>query len=68
MKSLFTTRIFRSGSSNVIALPREILKAYKWDRGDQLVYGINSEQVLFIRKLTDKEITELKALPSSTLL
>lgn len=64
MEQIYIGKIIRVGSSNAIVLPANILQAYNWQRGDHVVFGFNSEQALFLKKLSDDELRKLKPVPT----
>jgi len=60
IQSVFITKLQRNGNSLSIVIPREILKAFRWERGDMLIFGFAGVEQLFIKRITDKELQELK--------
>lgn len=60
MQTIFITKIIRVGNSLGVLIPSEILKGYHWERGDILVFGFAGQDHLYIKKLSDKEINDLK--------
>ena len=60
MESVFITKIIRVGTSNAVVIPVEILNGYHWQRGDILIFGFAGSEQLLLKRLTDKELKELK--------
>lgn len=63
MENIHISKIIKTGSSYGIVLTKEILTAYNMQRGDYIVFGFLSDEVLAMRKLTEKEKAELKPKP-----
>ena len=62
-QTMFIVKLNKQGTSLGITVPKEILKAYNWERGDYLVFGPESGEVLFLRRITPEEWQELKPNP-----
>ena len=60
MQSIFITKLSKQGTSLGVVIPVEILNAYHWQRGDVLVFGFAGEEQLFLKRLSDKELKEIK--------
>lgn len=60
MESIYITRVVTVGTSQGIVIPAPILRGMKWERGDRLVFGFARDNQIILRKLSDKEIRELK--------
>lgn len=60
MESFFITKLIKVGTSQGIVIPREILDAYKWERGDVLVFGFAGTEQLLVKRVSDVEIQKLK--------
>ena len=60
MEELHITKIVKMGNSLGIIIPSNILKGYKWERGDRLIFGMTADNVLSVKRPSDKEFKELK--------
>jgi len=60
MERLYTTKIMKTGSSLGIVIPRDILGACGWDRGDQLVFAVISGPTVILRQIDQNDINRLK--------
>lgn len=60
MERFYTTKIVKIGSSCGIVLPKDILAACMWERGDQVSFGVISGPTLVIRQISEQEIRRLK--------
>lgn len=60
MQTIFITKLAKQGSSLGIIIPRPILNAYNWQRGDVMVFGFHGNEQLFLRRMTDKDMQNLK--------
>lgn len=60
MQTFHTTKVIKTGSSLGIVIPKEILAACMWERGDHLVFGVLEGPTLVIKQLSEQEITRLK--------
>lgn len=60
MERFYTTKVVKIGSSKGIIIPREILTALMWDRGDVVSFGVIAGPTLVVRQLTDLEIRRLR--------
>jgi antitoxin component of MazEF toxin-antitoxin module len=60
MQSVFISKILRIGTSEGIVLPRNILNALKWERGDFVVFGFAGNEQIFIKRMTDEDMRKLK--------
>ena len=60
METLHTTKIIKTGTSLGIVLPVAILNGLALLRGDRLVIAIGNNNTIILRKLSDKEIRDLK--------
>lgn len=60
MQQIYFTKIMRTGSSDAVIIPKNILQGMKWSRGDHVVFGFGGTDQLTIRRLTDKEIKQLR--------
>lgn len=63
MENICITKIIRVGTSNAIVIPRAILNANNWERGDHVVFTLVGLESLIIKKLNDSEIQKLKSIP-----
>lgn len=60
MEQLKITKLNRIGDSLGIIIPKNILSALKWERGDQVVFGIFNDDTVAVRKITNEEIKTWK--------
>lgn len=60
MQTLYITKIIKVGSSQGIVIPIPILQGMKWERGDYVVFGFGGNDQILLRRLTDKEMREMK--------
>ena len=60
MQTVFISKIIKVGSSYGIVLPINIMGAYKWQRGDHVIFGFSDDKALWIKKLSDEELLNLK--------
>jgi len=56
MEYIRTTKIIKTGTSLCVVIPKDILDALKWERGDQVVFGIFNNDAIAIRRIADTEI------------
>ena len=54
------TKIVRVGSSLGVIVPVNILRGMNWQRGDVLVFSPMDNDVLALKRLSDKEVRELR--------
>ena len=52
------TKLIKVGDSLGVIIPKNILEALKWERGDQIVFGIYDEQNIIIKKVTNIELKQ----------
>ena len=57
------TKIIRVGNSLSVVIPKNILRALKLERGDQMVFAIAEGDVICMRKITDMEKLKIKPPP-----
>ncbi len=60
MQTIYITKIREIGTSHGVIIPKPILTALKYQRGDCLVFGFAGHDQLFLRRLTDDEIRKIK--------
>lgn len=60
MQTIFISKIIKVGTSVGIVIPVEILSGLKWQRGDFVIFGFAGTEQVFIKRLTDVEISNLK--------
>lgn len=60
MQTVFITKIIKVGSSQGIVIPIPILHGMKWNRGDFVVFGFGGNDQILLRRLTDKELRDMK--------
>lgn len=63
MEQIEITKIVKIGNSYGLLIPQKICKGYKLQRGDHVVFGFGEPDILFIRKLSDDELRNLKPQP-----
>lgn len=59
MKDLYITKIVQQGTSQGVVIPKAILQAYGWQRGDLVLFTVSSNGTLILRRLTDKDAQSL---------
>lgn len=60
MQSIFITKIIKVGNSFGVLIPQEILNGYHWQRGDFVIFGFAPNDQLYLKRLTDLEINQIK--------
>ena len=60
MGTAYITKLCKIGTSQGVIIPKNILNAYHWQRGDFLIFGFSSDDQIFVRRLNDLEINQLK--------
>lgn len=60
MDNVFLTKLTIVGTSQCVVIPRPILRALRWQRGDSLIITPQEGDSINVRRLTDKEVFELK--------
>lgn len=60
MEKIYTAKLTRVGSSLAVVVPKDILRAQKLERGDTFVFGVYDENVIVMRKISDRELAELR--------
>lgn len=50
------TKLIKVGDSLGIIIPKNILDALKWERGDQIVFGVYDETNIIIKRVTDTDL------------
>lgn len=60
MERIYLTKIVKIGTSLGVVLPKEILAACMWDRGDYISFGVIAGPTLVARQLSDQEVKRLK--------
>ena len=60
METIYITKLVKIGTSEGVIIPKEILNGFHWQRGDQLVFGFAQGDQLFIRRLSDYELQNIK--------
>lgn len=63
MEPIRITKIIRTGTSLCVVVPKEVLRAHKLERGDQVILRPLSENAFMVSKITSEEISKLN-LPS----
>ena len=60
MEKVIISRIIKTGNSLCVVIPKNILRALNWERGDQIVFGIFHDEALMISKISPVELLKLK--------
>lgn len=60
MHKFFINRIFKSGTSLVVTIPAQIFSAADFNRGDYVVWNVNPDMSLTLRRVSESEILEAK--------
>lgn len=60
MQTIFLTKIGKIGTSHGVVIPKEVLSAYHWERGDTLVFGFHAAGQLWLKKVPPEELEKLK--------
>ena len=60
MEKLYTSKLIRLGTSLVITIPKAILRAQNFERGDTFIFGVYQDNTLLIKKLSSKQLSELR--------
>jgi len=60
MKDIYITKVSRQGTSLGVVIPKPILKAYNWQRGDLVIFDVASNGTLLLKLLTDKDMQNIK--------
>lgn len=60
METINLTKIIKTGTSLCAVIPVNILKALNWQRGDVLVFTNFTDDSLTLKRVSDKELRELK--------
>jgi hypothetical protein len=61
MENIYITKIIRVGDSCAVIVPVPVLKGLKWQRGDFVVFGFLEGDRLFVKRISDLEIKNLKS-------
>lgn len=60
METVYLTKVIKIGDSHGVIIPVSILRAYNWQRGDILVFGFVAPEQLFLKRISDKELRQIK--------
>ena len=60
MEQLRITKVIRVGNSLAVVIPKNILGALNMERGDQVSFGVYSDDVICIRKISQCDLLNLK--------
>lgn len=60
MNDIILTKVIKVGNSCAVVIPRDIRVALDIQRGDQVSFGVYSEDVICIRKISQRELQNLK--------
>jgi antitoxin component of MazEF toxin-antitoxin module len=60
MNTLRLTKIIKVGNSLAVVIPKDILNALSIERGDQVSFGVYSDDVICIRKISQRDLLNLK--------
>lgn len=63
MEPFLISKITKVGTSLGIVLPVNVLRAYKWQRGDFIIFGFSDDEQLILKRPTEIELRELKPKP-----
>jgi antitoxin component of MazEF toxin-antitoxin module len=58
MEKIFTSRIHKSGNSNVVVLPKNIMQALHMERGDTLLLRTYDDHTLLIQKIPAEQFSK----------
>lgn len=60
MEYIRSTKIIKTGTSLCAVIPKIILTALRWKRGDQISFYIYNEDTIVLRKIKEVELQNLK--------
>lgn len=60
METFHSTKITKVGNSLAITIPKEILAACMWERGDRVVFGVLDGPTLVVKQISEQDIRRLK--------
>lgn len=60
MENIKVGKVIKVGSSLAIVVPAGLARALNIKRGDQIVYGVFSENQFCVRRLTNEELRAVK--------
>lgn len=60
MGEFHLTKLIKVGDSLGIVIPKNILRAYGWERGDTIAFVFASDDLLGVRRVSEKEMRILK--------
>lgn len=60
MQNLRITKVIKVGNSHAVVIPRDILVALNIQRGDQVSFGVYSDDVICIRKISQRDLLNLR--------
>lgn len=66
MDNIIITKIIKTGNSLCVVIPTSLRKALSFQRGDYVILQPTAENTLSARKLSSKEIQQIKLGPAIT--
>ena len=60
MEYIKTTKVIKTGTSLCVVIPKNYLSAIGLVRGDLVVWGVASSDVLYLRRVSEIDIKNLK--------
>lgn len=60
MEDIYTTKLIRVGNSLSVVIPRNILKANNWKKGDHIIFTFAGLECVILKRLTDADIRKIK--------
>lgn len=60
MSNLIVSKVTKTGNSLTVVIPRNICNALSIQRGDQVSFGVYSDDVICIRKISQRDLLTLK--------
>lgn len=53
-------KVIKVGNSLAVVIPKEIASGLKIKRGDQVIFGVFNENEFCVRRITQKQLQDLK--------
>ncbi len=60
VENIYITKVIKTGNSLSVVIPKSYLRAYNLQRGDQVIFGSVTENIIGIHKLNSNELLQLK--------
>jgi antitoxin component of MazEF toxin-antitoxin module len=60
MEYIRTTKIIKTGTSLCVVIPKNILTALKFQRGDQVAFYVYDNETIVMRKIKEVDLLNLK--------